>query len=298
MQMQRIIRSLTYFFAALILFGLAACGTVATVTVQPSATSATTPVASSTPGGSGGGTAQSCSDILQGAVPATAGANFTDLPLPGNSISTAVTKTSGGGDGQFTIYQFDLCTSGTSPQAIFTFFANTLPAQNWPHQIWFPFDGYFYSSCGDDFCWASGGTAPPRYVGLENVQSKGNGLVTYHLRLATPPPAPNCGSSPSFQPGYYYNLQNLAAFHSTNVYSLIPLPPLTRYFPNDATGHIGFGFCSAPSAATITSFMTHHLTQLGWHQTSPGVWANGTHTLNLSITSNVGWSISFLNPDI
>ena len=303
--MQRIIRTLRFSFAVLILCGLAACSN-ATVTVQsPTSTSATTTatsVAGGTSGSSGtpgsGGTAQSCSDALPGAVAATAGANFTDLPLPANSVSTAVKQTGGGGDGQFTIYEFDLCASGSSSQAIFTFFANTLPSHNWPHQIWFPFDGYFYSDCGDPFCWASGGNAPPRYVGLENVQSRGNGIVTAHLRLATPPHAPDCGTSPPYQTGYYYNLQNLAQFHSTDLYSKIPLPPLTRYFPNDASGHVGFGFCSAPSAGTITTFMTQHLTQLGWHQTSPSVWANGTHTLDIFITSNVGWNLSFLNPDI
>ncbi len=298
--MHRIIRYLAYPLAALLMFGLAACN-AATVTVQPTVPTTTTPVASGTPNNGtpgSGGTAQSCADVFPGAVTATAGANFTDLPLPANSVSTPVRQTGGGGDGQFTIYEFDLCTSGSSPQAIFTFFANTLPSQNWPHQIWFPFDGYYYAPCGDAFCWASGSSAPPRYVGLENVQSRGSGIVSYHLRLATPPPAPNCGSSPTFQPGYYYNLQNLAAFHSTDVYSKIPLPPLTRYYPNDATGHIGFGFCSAPSAGTITTFMTNHLTQLGWHQSSPGVWANGKYTLNLSITTNLNWSLNFLNPDI
>ena len=284
----------------------AACSNGATVTVVASpsttATLATTGTPSAPTGSNGtpisGPSATSCAAVLSNTGPASAGSNFTDLPLPANSVSTPVTATRGGGDGQFTIYEQDLCTTSTSPQTIFSFFANTLPGHNWPQQKWFPFDGYFYADCGDPFCWASGGSAPPRYVGLEAVTSHGSGIVSFHLRLATPPAAPTCDPSVPFPAGYYYNLQDLAKSTKPNAYQMVPLPPLTRVFVSHGAGQVYYNLCSAPTPATISSFMSQHLLALGWHQLSNNGWGNGAYQLTIIIANNTNWTLKYTNPDL
>ena len=287
---------------AFVLLATAACGGASTVTVQataPKATGTGTPGTTTTPGTTSTGTpAKSCADLLPGAGPASAGASFADLPLPSNSVTTPVTKTKGGGDGQFTIYEQDLCTTGTTTQTIFSFFANTLPSKSWPAQKWFPFDGYFYDLCGDPYCWASGGNAPPRHVGLETVVDHGNGVVGYHLRLAIPPTAPTCDSTIPFKQGYYYNMDDLGKYTQTDVYQKIPFPPLTRISPNSTPGHIGYNLCSAPSAATIMSFMNTHLVGLGWKSPGGGNWSNGKYSVSFSFTSSGNWTMLYGNPAI
>ncbi|MBA3823624.1 MAG: hypothetical protein H0X24_06925 [Ktedonobacterales bacterium] len=288
----------------ILLLSLAACSN-GTSTVQVTPTSATgTPGGTAVtppPGSNGtpitGPSAKSCADVLPGAGAASAGPKFTDLPLPTNSFSTTVKQTGGGGDGQYTIFAQDLCTQGTDTHTIFSFFANTLPAQNWPQQKWFPFDGYFYADCGDPFCWASGAIAtPPRHVGLEAVTDHGNGVISFHLRLAAPPPAPTC-TNPNLSSGFYYNFDDLGKSKETNIYQQIPLPPLTRLFHGRSSGHNEYELCSAPTAATILSFMSKHLLALHWTHTSSDTWTNGKYSLMLLVPDNTNWALRYLDPD-
>ena len=59
-----------------------------------------------------------------------------------NSVSTAPTQAGGGGTGQFTLYQVQMCTADSSPSAVTAFFS-TLTSHSWLHSNTFPADGAF-----------------------------------------------------------------------------------------------------------------------------------------------------------
>src|SRR5262249_30897476 len=193
-------------FIALILTLLTACSSTASVTaLGPTATPTLTPTPVPT-----------CATLsgFSNAGPASAGASFADVPFPGGSIGTAPKQTTSG-TGLFTISELDACTAGTSANAVRTFYAQHLASGSWTQATTEPYDGQYQAACGDPYCWKRGGA--PRYVSLEKVTDKDKGLVTYHLRLAKPPTAPNCPASPFGGPPY-------ATFVPK---SDIPLPPLT-----------------------------------------------------------------------
>jgi hypothetical protein len=240
-------------------------------------------------------TALSCASALPGSGPASAGSHFTDLPLPAHSVSAAPTQTGGGGDGQFTLYDLELCTSASSPSAVNAFFAG-LPASHWQPSNTFPADGAYQSSCGGPYCWAK----DARYVSLaEPITDRGGGIERYHLTLAVPPPAPDCSASGNtFSTGYYYQLPN-PNYTTTQVYADIPLPPLSRIVRNDASGgQRGYNMCSAGTVASITAFMNAHLTTLGWTSSGNGTWTQNGYILTISIPSPTDWNIGWHDPDL
>jgi len=114
-------------------------------------------------------------------------------------------------------------------------------------------------------------------------------------------------------PPVYYNTLPDAKFKATSVYAQVPLPPLTRSYDNDAAGGVrGRQMCSAGTTASVLTFMTQHLTQLGWHQADmngltclnagsfygqPQCWKNGNYFLFLGINSSTDWIILFRDPD-
>jgi hypothetical protein len=102
------------------------------------------------------------------------------------------------------------------------------------------------------------------------------------------------------------------SFSATNVYSTIPLPPQTFFAESDAAGgERGKTFCSGGTIADIQTFMTNHLTALGWTAggqelgcdwagnafANPQCWKNGTYTFFLGINSATEWIILFRDPD-
>lgn len=239
--------------------------------------------------------AASCDSALPGAGPASAGPSFTDLPLPANSVSTAPTQTGGGGDGQFTIYDLEMCTPGSSAADVNAFFTG-LTASNWLNSNTFPADGSYQLNCPSaPYCWAK----DVRYVTLsEPITDLGGGVERYHLTLATAPPAPDCsGSGNTFPPGYDYKIPD-PGYTSTNVFADIPLPPLSRLIHDDASGGArGYDICSAGTVASITSFMTEHLTDLGWTNAGGGTWTKSGYSLTVSVGSPTYWYIYWHDPD-
>lgn len=248
----------------MILMALAGCA--ASATASTSTTTSTAPVnaATSTPS-----VQQVCQTTLNGATlqSATAGVGFSDVTFPPNSFSTSI-ATSHGGDGRFTIHQFDVCSSASGVAAIQSFFAGGLPSAGWAQAAAFPYNGAYQASCGDPYCWHKG--SAPRFVSLEQVTDRHNGYVTYHLRLAIPPTPPTCTpDSAGIYPTRSYDGPNLPTG------SDIPAPPLTK----DGLGSGGTngnltqggygGECSAGTAASINSFFTAELPALGWHHSVP-----------------------------
>jgi hypothetical protein len=240
--------------------------------------------------------AATCASALPGAGTASAGTHFTDLPLPQGSMSVAPTQMGGGGAGQFTLYDLELCTPNSSPSAITAFFANLTAAQ-WQRSATFPADGAYQSACGTADCWDKGML---RYVRLSlPITDLGNGTERYHLTLAVPPAVPNCSASgDTFSAGYVSQLPN-PGYTSTQVYANIPLPPLSRTVVNHAAGgQEGYTICSAGTVASITAFMNAHLASLGWTASGNGTWAQHGYLLTVAIPSPTNWQIGWHNPDV
>lgn len=260
--------------------GLAAGVSTATTTTAATAT--------------GASKATSCADALPGSGPASAGSGFADLPLPPESVSTAPTQSGGGGAGQFTLYQVQMCTADSSPSAVTTFFS-TLTSHSWLHSNTFPADGAFQSACMNASCWAK----DVRYVKLQQpINDLGGGVERYQLIIAKAPPAPDCsGSGNTYMQGYYYAIPD-PHYMATNVFASIPLPPLSRIVPDDASGgQRGYEICSAGTVASITSYMTKQLTAQGWTSAGGGNWTKSGHSLTLILNSPTAWVVTWRDPD-
>ncbi len=232
--------------------------------------------ATSTPdqGNNGGGgstptpqQATTCQDISSfgSAQSATAGAGFGDVSFPQNSISTSI-ATSGGGADRFVIKQFDVCTPASTTSNVYSFFASGLPSAGWSGASTYPYDTAWPVACGDPYCWKK--DHAPRYVSLEKVTSRGNGLVSYHIRLAIPPAGPTCSSGVDIYTGKTWD-PNVG-----DVPGLIA-PPLTLDglgdgYDDSVAAHTSIqDMCSAGSAAAIDNFFTTELPKHGWNHTTP-----------------------------
>lgn len=264
--------------ASLVLLGalwLAGCATNA-----PSAsgsdktgnTGNTSPTATSAPQ-----QATTCQQLsgFSSAQTASAGSGFADVAFPQNSISTSIAP-SGGGVGRFTIEQFDVCTPATSRSAVYSFFASGLPGSGWAGASTYPYDGAWQASCGDPYCWKK--DHAPRYVSLEKVTTRGNGLVSYHMRLAIPPAAPTCSSSVGIYDGKTWdgNLGDVPG---------VDAPPLTLDglgdgFDDAAAHHTSVqSMCSSGNISAINSFFSSELVKHGWqHSTPSSTMSSACHT--------------------
>lgn len=108
----------------------------------------------------------------------------------------------------------------------------------------------------------------------------------------TPPVCPN------FPAGYHAQLPD-PNYTSTTVYADIPLPSYSLIVPDDASGGVrGYAICSAGTVASISSYMSAHLTALGWATQGGGVWTKNGYTLTVQITSPTNWTISWRDPDL
>ena len=243
----------------------------------------------------GAANATTCADALPGAGSASAGPSFADLPLPANSVSTAPTQAGGGGAGQFTLYQVQMCSADSSPSAVNAFFS-TLTSHSWLHSNTFPADGAFQSACAASLCWAK----DVRYVSLQQpITDLGGGVERYNLTVAKAPPAPNCNvaGGSTFSNGYYYAIPD-PHYMATNVFAKIPLPPLTRIVPDDASGgQRGYELCSAGTKASITAFMNKNLANQGWISTGGGNWTKSGYSLTIILDSPTSWVITWRDPD-
>lgn len=210
-----------------------------------------------------------------GAHTATAGSGFNDVSFPSNSISTSISP-SGGGAGRFTIEQFDVCTPATTHSAVYSFFSGGLTGAGWAGATTYPYDGAWQASCGDPYCWRK--DKAPRYVSLEKVTDRGNGLVSYHMRLALPPVGPSCSSGIDIYAGKTWDA-NLGDVPG------VQAPPQTLDGLGDGhdDGTASFtsiqSMCSAGSASSVNAFFTTELPKHGWHHsTPPSALSSGCHT--------------------
>lgn len=126
-------------------------------------------------------------------------------------------------------------------------------------------------------------------------------------RIATPTPA-GCGTR--YSSGYITTIPD-SNYKETRVYAQIQLPPWTRYYRDDASGHRYKFMCSGGTTDSVLSFMTRQLMQLGWNKVAfsnanpcdmifnygqPQCWKNGKYDLFMGINSNFDWVLAFLDP--
>ena len=158
------------------------------------------------------------------------------------------------------------------------------------------------------------GTASPGTTPTSPATATPTDTPTPTPTMAVPTPTPiltppDCNAN--FKDGYVSTLPE-ATFMATDVYAKVQLPPETRYFDNDASGGLrARQMCSAGTTDSVQTFMSQHLTQLGWKQIevnstgcltgpsygSPQCWQNGKYDLFIGINSAADWIIIFRDPD-
>jgi hypothetical protein len=239
----------------------------------------------------GGAPAASCATTLQGAAPAAAIPGFTDVIFPAGAVMTTV-KSSPGGPSQFTMLETDVCYSGVADDLTgsvsrrHSVTANLLGA-GWGVSQSFPYQGALLQPCSSQ-CYQTGNT---RYLALEQITDRGDGVFTYHLRLATPPPAPTCNANFANSP-----LQGV----QTSVED-VSLPPITYAVPDNAAGLRGYDLCSSGTAASIIAFLTNALPSTGWTKVASNArcfyndqcWTRDLAVISWHVDDPTDWLIAY-----
>jgi hypothetical protein len=231
--------------------------------------------------------ATSCATALPGATPATAIPGFTGVPLPADAVMTTP-KSSFGGPSQFTLLEADVCYSDLhSPTP-------NLTSSGWSFAHSFPYQGALLQSHGQLFpscvssCYQIGNS---RYLALEQITDHGDGVFTYHLRLATPPRAPTCDANFANSP-----LQGV----QTSVED-VSLPPITYAVPDNAAGLRGYDLCSSGTAASIIAFLTNALPSTGWTKVASNArcfyidqcWTRDLAVISWHVDDPTDWLIAY-----
>ncbi len=238
----------------------------------------------------GGAPAASCAALLQGAAPAAAVAGFSDVTFPTGAVMTPIASSLGGAS-QFTILEADVCYSGTAgaligPVSAHSVTGNLLGA-GWGVSSSFPYHGDLLQSCPSQ-CYQMGNT---RYLGLERIADRGNGIFTYHLRLAAPPAAPTCNA----------NFANSPIHGVQTAVEGVPLPPITNVVPDDAANLHGYDLCSSGTAASVTAFLTSALPATGWTKVASNAhcfygdqcWTKGANAISWHVDDPTDWHIAY-----
>lgn len=269
-------------FSSVILLALAGCAfTGPTSSELPGAASAT-PMAPAT-----SATATSVPTTCA-QLPGFASASALTLPnveFPAGAVAAAPT-TSGGGAGEFSLATYSVCVpnttadltvaSGKGPKP----FLSLLLFSGWGPIGTFPGDGRIQSDCASAKCFSL--PDDQRYLAVDAVSALGQGLVTFRLRHATPPPGPVC------DPGAFPDTSYQLASDQGNG-ALIPLPPLSRVGKGQgAAGSTYIPVCSAGTPASINAFFQQAAPIYGWAPGSNGVgsWqqTKGGHTYGFAVT--------------
>jgi hypothetical protein len=219
----------------------------------------------------------SCATALNGTTPAGTIAGFDGVTFPTGAVMTSA-KSSFSGPSQFTVLETDVCFSGPR---------SAIPTlSGWSDSPSFPYQGALLQSCTGQ-CYQMENS---RYVALEQIADHGNSIVTYHLRLAAPPPPPTCNANFSNSP-----LQGV----QTSVDG-VALPPVTYVVPDNAPNLRGYDLCSSGSAASITAFLTSALPATGWAKAADPrcfyadqCWTKRSAAISWHIDDPTNWNIAY-----
>jgi hypothetical protein len=229
----------------------------------------------------------SCATALPGAVPAKDIQGFAGVPLPDGAVMTTA-KSSFGGPSQFTILEADVCYSSLSSPA------PNLRNSHWSFRGSFPYQGVFFQARGlllpvcASLCYQIGDA---RYLTLEQITDHGNSVFTYHMRLATPPPAPTCNVNFASSP-----LQGVQ-----NAVEDVSLPPITYAVPDNAANLRGYDLCSSGTAASITAYLNSALRDTGWKKVAFNArcfytdqcWTRDLAVISWHVDDPTNWNIAY-----
>jgi hypothetical protein len=128
-----------------------------------------------------------------------------------------------------------------------------------------------------------------------NGGEPGGGAAPTHPAATSTSAPPACG--PNFSGAGSQSYQSTL----TTAYGTVPLPPLSRTVPNDASGGVrGYDICSAGTAFDVTAFMEQNLPPYGWTlvSSSGGVetWQSSTGTIDWSVPDPLEWNINWRVP--
>jgi hypothetical protein len=145
------------------------------------------------------------------------------------------------------------------------------------------------------FTWSGALPADHTYPGPGGVQVTSpnplSSLLVGPTGQCTPATPPACGSN--FTGPYQGTL--------TTAFGTVPLPPLSRTVPNDASGGVrGYDICSAGTASTVAAYMQQNLPAYGWTLVSGSgsmeSWKNSRGTINWSVADPLDWNINWRVP--
>lgn len=234
------------------------------------------------------GSAQAtCATALRGAVPASGVSGFAGVPLPAGAVMTAP-KMSFGGPSQFTLADSDVCYSGSSAST------PNPTSSGWSYAHSFPYQGALLQYRGQaqpvcaSLCFQLGNA---RYLALEQLTDHGNGVFTYHLRLATPPPAPVCSA----------NFANSPLKGAQIAVEDVSLPPITYAVPDNAANLRGYDLCSSGTAASISAFLSSALPSTGWTKVAANArcfysdqcWTRDLDVISWRVDDPADWHIAY-----
>jgi hypothetical protein len=147
------------------------------------------------------------------------------------------------------------------------------------------------------FTWSGALPADHTAPGLGGIQVTSPNQLTSPLigptgQCAPVAAAPVCGSN--FNGSASQSSQSIL----TTTFGAVPLPPLSRIVPNDASGGVqGYAICSAGTAATITAFMQQTLPAYGWTLVSTSgdtqSWKSSRGIIYWSVPDPLQWTISW-----
>jgi hypothetical protein len=225
--------------------------------------------------------------------------NIANTEFPKDTIVAAPTTTAGG-TGQFKVSGYDGCAPNTDvsltvqtakgPKAFF----DLQQFYGWAPSATFPGDGEVQAACAAKSC-LDFGQEHSRFLSVTKATALPNSLVTFHLRVTTPPAAPSCGSNFTNSP--------LKGYQLTSFFGA-PLPPLTLGVPDDASGGLrGEDLCGPGTAASITAFMNKALPAAGWTKGSDSkcffsaqCWTKGSDAISWQVTDPKDWMIAYRQP--
>jgi len=270
------------FLLALIGLALAGCG-------QSGATApATTPTATTPP--------TSCAQAPGFAT--AAALNLPAMEFPAGTVAQSPTVT-GGGSGQYTVKTYLACAPNTDTNLTVSTgkgpepFTKLVLFYGWAPWSKFPAGGDAQAPCPGT-CFAFNAydppkglfQAPPNFLALDSVTSLGYGLVTFTLRLTTPPAAPTCEY---MQSG---GLPPITTWYDQS--AGIQFPPLTRSLPDDTMSTTGSVQCSAGSVASVKAFMDQQFATNGYASDpcqAYDCWRKGSLVVSMQLTSATQWFI-------
>jgi hypothetical protein len=215
-----------------------------------------------------------CAQLVPGSAPFTSLSAVPGLTLPSGAYLSGGAS-SGGGAGQYQVTTYTICFQGAE-SAVNGPSGSTLSqlaAAGWVLNNLFPDptnNAYLDYCSGSHNCVNSKGSPTPfTFVGFAQYVSHPNGYTTFTLQVATIA-APSCLNDPQYYSGtpkYTLYEDGSSASSSGDPFSHFQMPPATRvstFLGGGTAGSTYVYFCSAGTQATVVSFLTQAMSNVGW----------------------------------